>query len=249
MTTVAVPQKRARGILDGIVSTGRIANAYIFAGPPRSGKTAAAREFFQKLNRTGSASVVDFYELNAEKSVISVEQIRSLQKYVQYGPYSLPYLVVLLRQAEKLSGANGVSGNAFLKLLEEPPDGVVFILETANPDELLPTIRSRCQTIVFDYVPDQEAPPSELAELFEFTRALKAKNFWQLSQRADELQKSGRETAQNQLLALAQYWRGQMDLAKARLCLKYAKILQKHVNLRLTLEVWLLKMRDLEVLI
>ena len=207
MTTAVVWQKRARGLLDGIVNTGRVANAYIFAGPPRSGKTTAAREFFQKLNRTESVSAVDFYELNAEKSVISVEQIRDLQKYVQYGPHTLPYLVVLLQQAEKLSGANGVSGNAFLKLLEEPPDGVVFILATASPDELLPTIRSRCQTIVFDYVPDQETPPPELAELVEFTRALKSKNFWQLSQRADELQKAGRETAQNYLLALAQYWR------------------------------------------
>ncbi|MDR2428409.1 MAG: DNA polymerase III subunit [Candidatus Margulisbacteria bacterium] len=245
MTAAVALQKRARGILNGIVHTGRVANAYIFAGPPRSGKTAAAREFFQKLNQTESVSSVDFYELNAEKSVISVEQIRDLQKYAQYGPHTLPYLVVLLRQAEKLSGANGVSGNAFLKLLEEPPDGVVFILETASPDELLPTIRSRCQTITFDYAPDQEEPPPELTELFEFTRALKAKNFWQLSQRADELQKSGRETAQNYLLALAQYWREQMDFAKAKLCLKYARILQKYVNLRLTLEVWLLKMRDL----
>ncbi|GBR73601.1 DNA polymerase III subunit delta [Candidatus Termititenax aidoneus] len=244
MTETLVSQKRVRGILNGIVNTGRVANAYIFAGPPRSGKTAAAREFFQKLNKTDSARAVDFYELNAGKTVISVEQIRDLQKYVQYGPHVLPYLVVLLQQAEKLSGANGVSGNAFLKLLEEPPDGVVFILETANPDELLPTIRSRCQTIVFDYTPAREEPP-ELAELIEFTSALKAKNFWQICQCAEELQKTGRETAQNYLLALAQYWRGQMDFRKARFCLKYAKILQKYVNLRLTLEVWLLQMRDL----
>jgi DNA polymerase III gamma/tau subunit len=245
MTAAVVSQKRARGILDGIVNTGRIANAYIFAGPPHSGKTAAAREFFQKLNRTESLSAIDFYELNTKTSVIPVEQIRDLQKYVQYGPHTLPYLVVLLRQAEKLSGANGVSGNAFLKLLEEPPDGVVFILETASPDELLPTIRSRCQTIVFDYAPEQTEPPPELSALMEFTRALQTKSFWQLSQRADELQKSGCETAQNYLLALAQYWREQMNFAKARLCLKYAKILRKRVNLRLTLEVWLLKMREL----
>jgi DNA polymerase III gamma/tau subunit len=244
MTATVVSQKRALGILNGIASTGRVANAYIFAGPPRSGKTAAAREFFQKLNKTNSAHVVDFYELNAEKNVISVEQIRDLQKYVQYGPHVLPYLVVLLQQAEKLSGANGVSGNALVKLLEEPPDGVVFMLETANPDELLPTIRSRCQTIVFDYASAQEAPP-ELAELIEFTGTLKSKNFLQICQRTEELQKAGRETAQNHLLALAQHWREQMDFRKAKLCLKYAKILQKYVNLRLTLEVWLLQMRDL----
>lgn len=271
---MTVFQKRAGAVLRGIVQTGRVANAYLFVGPPGSGKTTIAREFFLGLNGLSAESKsIDYYELSADKTAISVDQIRDLQKFVQYGPHEQKYLIVVVQNAEKLSGGQAVAANAFLKLLEEPPAGVVFILETANKDALLKTIVSRCQLVNFDQLsPDavrgllRESPETEeiialsgglphfalflqtqlaqFRELAEFARTLKTKNFVQISRYAEALSKN-KEAVQNHLALLAQYLRNQGEVAKARLVLKYVKIISKNINLRLTLEALLLRMRDL----
>ena len=274
-------QKRANAILQGIVQTGRAANAYLFVGPPMSGKTAAAREFFLGLNNLPpETKTVDYYELSAEKdsagrekASISIEQIRDLQKFVQYGPHEQKYLMVIVQRAEKLSGGQAVAANAFLKLLEEPPPGVIFVLETSNKEAILKTIISRCQTINFDQLPAAavrsflaDSPDAEeiialsgglphyaqflkeqlvqFRELVEFIQQIKKKTFLQISQYSEELNKD-KEATQNYLALLAQYFRNQGEVDKANLVLKYVKIMPKNINLRLALEVLLLRIRDL----
>ncbi|MDR1998019.1 MAG: hypothetical protein LBQ83_06825 [Candidatus Margulisbacteria bacterium] len=263
-------QKRAVSILQGIVRTGRVANAYLFVGPPMSGKTAAAREFFRGLNKLDRIQTVDYFELAAEKSAIAIEQIRALKSFVQYGPHEQQYLLVVVQKAEKLSLE---AANAFLKLLEEPPDGVVFILETVSREALPATIVSRCQAIQFDQLPDAavrsllaDNPDAEeitalsaglphfaallkeqlaaFREFVGFARDIKAKNFAQIAQYAEALGRD-KELLQNYLLLLAQYFRARLDVPQATLALQYAKILRRNINLKLTLEVMFLRMRDL----
>ena len=243
MTDLA-EQKRAVGILNGIAATGRVANGYIFAGAPKCGKTAAARNFFAQLNKTDKTKSVDFYELTTDKTQISIEQIRELKQFVQYGPRELTWLVVVIQQAEKLSAA---SGNAFLKLLEEPPDGVVFILETFSPEALLPTIISRCQTITFEqpFWDTAQNEKTELRELHSFVLDIKHKNFVQISQYV-ETWAEDKQQVQEDLLHLAQTLKTAGDWMRAKLVLKYVKMLRSNVNLKLAVETLFLRMRDLK---
>lgn len=139
-----IGQERVKKVLQGIYKTGNIANGYIFAGPEKCGKTTAAREFVNLINNQ-TINPVDFYELNFQNS-IKIEQIRELKKYVQYGPYESKFLTVIIPQADKMTME---AANSFLKLLEEPPAGVFFILETAFLNQVPKTILSRCQTIYF----------------------------------------------------------------------------------------------------
>jgi len=263
-------QKRADRILSGIAVTGRAANAYLFVGPPLSGKTTAARKFFTELNGGAGVQTVDYYELAAEKSTISIEQIRELKSYVQYGPREQKYLMVVVQKAEKLSAE---AANAFLKLLEEPPAGVIFILETVSKEALPMTIISRCQTVYFEQLPAdalrtfladsadaeeimalsaglphfaallRESLP-QFKEFVEFCRTIKTKNFAQITQYVETVGKD-KELLQNFLLLTAQYFRNLQNTAGAELALKYVKILRKNVNLKLTLETMFLQMRDL----
>lgn len=271
MTTAnTVWQKRAEQILSGIAANGRVANAYLFVGPPMSGKTSAAKKFFLELNASAKIQSIDYYELTAEKSTISIEQIRELRSYVQYGPREQKYLMVVVQKAEKLSVE---SANAFLKLLEEPPAGVVFILETVSKEALPATIISRCQSVYFDQLPSaavrtflaDSADAEEIAvlsagllhfaallreslpqfkEFIEFCQNIKQKNFAQIVQYVDALGKD-KELLQNFLLLAAQYFRNMHNPASAELLLKYVKILRKNVNLKLTLEIMFLRLRDL----
>src|SRR4051794_30412455 len=64
--------------------------------------------------------------------------------------------VLVLFEAERLRGNQNESANAMLKTLEEPPDRTVVVLVTGAPDDLLPTIRSRCQRIDFDPIADAD---------------------------------------------------------------------------------------------
>ncbi len=81
---------------------------------------------------------------------ISVEQIRLLTDFVYMSGHQDGYKIILIHPAEAM---NLAAASALLKKLEEPPEKVLFILLTHRPQQLLPTIRSRCQQIVMP-VPD-----------------------------------------------------------------------------------------------
>jgi len=82
----------------------------------------------------------------APKRVLLVEQMRALEREANYRPYEGKARLFLIDDADKL---NDASANALLKVLEEPPPTSHFVLLTARPAMLLPTIRSRCQMIRF----------------------------------------------------------------------------------------------------
>lgn len=99
--------------------------------------------------------------LEAERTAITVEQVRGLADFLALKPHSAAYKIVLLTPAELM---NLNAANALLKLLEEPPLGSVFVLVSARPARLPATIRSRCAPIVF------RPPPAAVTQPWLATR-------------------------------------------------------------------------------
>lgn len=142
----------------------RIAPAYLFSGPRGTGKTSSARILAKSLNCLNSAnptpspcgecevcraiangSALDVIEIDAASNT-GVDNIRELIERSQFAPVQCRYKVYVIDECHMLSVA---AFNALLKTLEEPPNHVVFVLATTDPQRVLPTIISRCQR--FDY--------------------------------------------------------------------------------------------------
>jgi DNA polymerase-3 subunit gamma/tau len=161
-----IGQNHVTSTLAREITEGRVAHAYLFAGPRGTGKTTTARILAKALNcehrrPDGSpdneclscqgiteGSSLDVLELDAA-SHNSVEDIRDMRlsvSTVASGPNSRR--VYILDEAHMLSKA---AGNALLKTLEEPPPHVIFVLATTEPYKLADTIRSRTQR--FDFHP------------------------------------------------------------------------------------------------
>ncbi len=152
------------------VAEGRIAHAYLFAGPRGTGKTTTARLLAKALNCTQrgdepepcnvcesclaitEGNSFDVIELDAA-SHNKVEDVREIRINVGTVAAGGSKRVYILDEAHMLSRA---AGNALLKTLEEPPDHVVFILATTEPYKLLDTIRSRSQRFDFHPVADEQ---------------------------------------------------------------------------------------------
>ena len=144
------------------VNTGRIAHAYLFCGSRGTGKTSAAKIMARAINclnpQNGdpcgecqscktieSDASFDVYEMDAASNS-RVEEIRELLEKVDYPPQFGRYKVYIIDEVHMLSNA---AFNALLKTLEEPPEYMVFILATTEPQKLPATILSRCQRFDF----------------------------------------------------------------------------------------------------
>ncbi|MBE5787628.1 MAG: DNA polymerase III subunit gamma/tau [Clostridiales bacterium] len=144
------------------VTSGRVAHAYLFCGSRGTGKTSAARILTRAINcenhqggdpcgkcnccRTiESGASFDVYEMDAASNS-RVEEIRELLEKVDYPPQFSKYKVYIIDEVHMLSNA---AFNALLKTLEEPPEYMVFILATTEPQKLPATILSRCQRYDF----------------------------------------------------------------------------------------------------
>ena len=146
------------------ISSGTIAQAYLFCGPRGVGKTTSARIFARAINGfepDDDAMAFNVFELDAASNN-KVEDIRSIVEQVRIPPQHGAYKVYIIDEVHMLSQA---AFNAFLKTLEEPPPHAVFILATTEKHKILPTILSRCQ--IFDFhritVPDIVSHLQEIA--------------------------------------------------------------------------------------
>ncbi len=144
------------------VKNGHVAHSYIFEGPRSIGKKTMAIALGKTLlceKKQSQACGVctscmqfknenqpDFKIISTEESSIKVEEIRALEKDISIRPFSGDRKIYIICGAEKMTVA---AQNSFLKTLEEPPEYAVIILTTENKEKLLPTIVSRCQTVVF----------------------------------------------------------------------------------------------------
>lgn len=144
--------------LRNAISSGRIANAYLFIGPRGIGKTTLSRIFAKALNCTSPNGVepcgkcqncieisqgrsIDVVEFDAA-SHNKVDDVRPIIEAVQFKPGSSKYKIYIVDECHQLSGS---AWNALLKTLEEPPEYVKFVFATTEGDKVIPTIVSRCQ--------------------------------------------------------------------------------------------------------
>lgn len=142
----------------------KIAPAYLFTGARGTGKTSSARILAKSLNCLKSdrptekpcgvcevcrsiadGSALDVIEIDAASNT-GVDNIRELIERSQFAPVQCRYKVYVVDECHMLSTA---AFNALLKTLEEPPDRVIFVLATTDPQRVLPTIISRCQRFDF----------------------------------------------------------------------------------------------------
>lgn len=138
-------------------------HAYLFIGPRGTGKTSAARILAKIVNcrnrkkgeepcdkcdicrDISKGNSLDVIEIDAASNT-GVDDIRSLRENVRLAPTKLPYKVYIVDEVHMLSTS---AFNALLKTLEEPPEHVIFVLATTDPQKLPETIVSRC--LVYDF--------------------------------------------------------------------------------------------------
>src|SRR5947209_6170890 len=157
-----VGQQHVTETLRNAIKNNRVAHAYIFSGARGVGKTTAARILAKALNcvkgatpepcgvcdsckEIASGSSLDVIEIDAASNR-GIDQIRELREMVRYAPAAARSKVVILDEAHMLTGE---ASNALLKTLEEPPERVIFVMATTEPENLADTIRSRSQHFHF----------------------------------------------------------------------------------------------------
>jgi DNA polymerase-3 subunit gamma/tau len=166
-----IGQDHVTRTLANALEQGRIAHGYIFSGHRGIGKTTIARILAMALNcrkaigsperptfepcgvcesceeiRAGNA--VDVIEIDAATNR-GIDEIRELRDAARYRPSRDRYKIYILDEAHQITDA---AFNALLKTLEEPPDHVIFMMATTQPEDILQTIRSRCQHFSFHAV-------------------------------------------------------------------------------------------------
>ena len=127
----------------------RLPHALLFAGPDGIGKRIVAEILAAQLLETDTAKLSahpDFYAVKPEGLLISIGQIREIQRVVGLAAAQGRYRVCMIEQAECMEAP---AANSILKTLEEPPPGMIFILITAFPHSLLTTLRSRSTLVRF----------------------------------------------------------------------------------------------------
>src|SRR5215472_10066222 len=157
-----VGQTHVTETLQNAIKNNRVAHAYIFSGARGVGKTTAARILAKALNcikgptaepcgvcdsckEIAAGTSLDVIEVDAASNR-GIDQIRELREMVRYAPAAARHKVVILDEAHMLTGE---ASNALLKTLEEPPDAVIFVMATTEPENLEDTIRSRSQHFHF----------------------------------------------------------------------------------------------------
>lgn len=156
-------QPRVRDLLATAVTEGKLSHAYLFLGAPGAGKTEAARALAECVVcphggddtcdeclrvKHGTHPDVKFLQPSSATGYL-VPQVRELIADTTLAPVRSHAKVYVLEQAETLRGA---AANALLKTVEEPPEGVMFILIARTAAAVMPTLVSRCQQVPFRVV-------------------------------------------------------------------------------------------------
>jgi DNA polymerase-3 subunit gamma/tau len=172
-----VGQEHVTEPLSTALAAGRINHAYLFSGPRGCGKTSSARILARSLNcelgptpdpcgvcpscvalAPGGPGNIDVTELDAA-SHGGVDDTRELRDRAFFAPAESRYRVFIVDEAHMIT-TQGF--NALLKIVEEPPEHLVFVFATTEPDKVLPTIRSRTHHYPFRLI-----PPGTLRKLLE----------------------------------------------------------------------------------
>jgi DNA polymerase-3 subunit gamma/tau len=172
-----VGQEHVTEPLSVALSTGRINHAYLFSGPRGCGKTSSARILARSLNcaqgptptpcgecescvalAPNGPGSVDVVELDAA-SHGGVDDTRELRDRAFFAPAQSRYRIFIVDEAHMVTTAGF---NALLKIVEEPPEHLIFVFATTEPEKVLPTIRSRTH-----HYPFRLLPPRTMRTLLE----------------------------------------------------------------------------------
>lgn len=187
-----VGHEKAVRTLRRSIEAGRLAHSYLISGPAKIGKKTLALDIARAANclsdsrpcgecrqcqriASGLHPDVRIIGLEAARSgrlrtLISIEQVREIQRDASLLPYEGRSRVFIFESAEKLSGE---AANSLLKTLEEPPESVIIILVASDLNAVLPTILSRCRRIdlrptptsaVSDFLVDRKGVSCERAD-------------------------------------------------------------------------------------
>lgn len=146
------------------ITRGQQRHAYLISGPQGVGRRTLALRFAQAINcqesdvpglacgacrtcrQIEAMQHADLWVIKPEEDAasIKVEQVRELQRFLSLAPYESPYRIALLLDFQT---ATASAQNAFLKTLEEPNPRVILLVTTDEPDNLLPTVVSRCELL------------------------------------------------------------------------------------------------------
>ena len=158
------------------VREGKLSHAYLFTGTRGTGKTSCAKILARAVNCAHpvngspcneceacrgieSGAVMDVLELDAASNN-GVDQVRALRDEAVYSPAAVRKRVYIIDEVHMLSNA---AFNALLKILEEPPEHLMFILATTEVNKVLPTIKSRCQQFAFKRI-----SPTDIAQRLKY---------------------------------------------------------------------------------
>lgn len=148
-----IGHKKQQEFLKKIIEGTEIPHALIFSGSEKLGKKKIAFEFISSIFKDNITNHPDFTFVSPEKKQIQIKQIRDIGWKLSLKPVKASVLAVVIDQAHLMTKE---AQNCFLKTLEEPKSKSLLILITKHPKLLLPTIISRCQTIKFYPVQNQE---------------------------------------------------------------------------------------------
>jgi DNA polymerase III subunit gamma/tau len=157
-----VGQEAVVRTLKNAITSGQVRQAYLFAGPRGTGKTSMARILAKGLNcvhgptpepdgtchaclAIAAGTALDVIEMDAA-SQRGIDDIREIRDRALLQPVEGRNKVYILDEAHQLTDA---AWQALLKLIEEPPPHLVFVFCTTDLSKVIPTVRSRCQTFVF----------------------------------------------------------------------------------------------------
>ncbi len=158
------------------VAEGRLSHAYLFTGTRGTGKTSCAKILARAVNcehpvngspcnecaacrGIESGAVMDVLELDAASNN-GVDQVRALRDEAVYSPAAVRKRVYIIDEVHMLTNQ---AFNALLKILEEPPEHLIFILATTEVHKVLPTIKSRCQQFAFKRI-----SPTDIAQRLKY---------------------------------------------------------------------------------
>ncbi|QPK83370.1 DNA polymerase III subunit gamma and tau [Corynebacterium qintianiae] len=172
-----IGQEQVTRPLSTALDNGRINHAYLFSGPRGCGKTSSARILARSLNcvegptstpcgkcascislAPGGPGNLDVMELDAASNG-SVDDMRELRERALFAPAEFRYRVFIIDEAHMISTQGN---NALLKVVEEPPEHLIFVFATTEPEKMLGTIRSRTHNYPFRLL-----TPQAMRELLE----------------------------------------------------------------------------------